>query len=102
MNIISRKEAKELGLKTYFTGKSCKHGHICEHRTDHGNCVKCGRMANSLWRKNNDSYNKERLKKWKKENKKHIAEYVRLYGTILHRRYRSTPTGQLRTVCRTV
>ena len=25
--IISWKEAKEIGLKRYFTGKTCKHGH---------------------------------------------------------------------------
>jgi hypothetical protein len=26
--IVSRQEAKRLGLKFYFTGKPCRHGHI--------------------------------------------------------------------------
>jgi hypothetical protein len=28
---ISRKEAKEKGLKKYFLGNPCVHGHVCEH-----------------------------------------------------------------------
>src|SRR5258708_4810612 len=30
MKIISRNQALALGLKRYFTGKPCKHGHVCE------------------------------------------------------------------------
>jgi len=40
MKIISRKEAKENGLTRYFTGKSCKHGHIAERFISYG-CVEC-------------------------------------------------------------
>lgn len=41
--IISRKEAKEKGLKRYFTGKPCKHGHICERYVNRGACIECNR-----------------------------------------------------------
>ena len=41
MKIISRKEAKSLGLKYYFTGKLCKHGHINERMTSSGVCTDC-------------------------------------------------------------
>ncbi len=41
MQIISRKEAKEQGLKRYFTGKSCKHGHISERWVGSHSCVEC-------------------------------------------------------------
>ena len=41
MEIISRKEAKAHGLKRYFTGKSCPHGHIVERFTSGGNCALC-------------------------------------------------------------
>ncbi len=34
----SRSEAKKLGLKTYFTGKPCKHGNI-EERLSNGRCL---------------------------------------------------------------
>ena len=38
--LISRKEAKNQGLKRYFTGKECKHGHVSE-RWVTGQCVEC-------------------------------------------------------------
>ena len=41
--IISRKEAKALGLKRYFTGKPCKHGHLSERSIDNG-CLECVRL----------------------------------------------------------
>lgn len=40
MEIISRKEAKKLNLKYYFTGKKCKHGHISK-RDMKGSCYEC-------------------------------------------------------------
>ena len=40
MQIITRQEAKEQGLKRYFTGKPCKHGHIAERSFTAG-CVAC-------------------------------------------------------------
>ena len=43
MKIISRKDAKALGLTRYFTGKPCKHGHIAERDTGAGRCVECNR-----------------------------------------------------------
>lgn len=38
---MDRKEALELGLKTYFTGKPCPAGHIGERLTRNGSCVAC-------------------------------------------------------------
>jgi hypothetical protein len=40
MEIISKKEAKDLGLNRYFTGKPCKHGHLSERYMCNG-CVSC-------------------------------------------------------------
>ncbi|QHJ81805.1 MAG: hypothetical protein [Bacteriophage sp.] len=41
------KEAKELGLKYYFTGKPCKHGHVAARDTTHSNrCFVCIKLAN--------------------------------------------------------
>ncbi len=40
MAVISRAEAKALGLKRYFTGKPCKWGHVAE-RYIGGVCLKC-------------------------------------------------------------
>lgn len=41
MEIISRKEAKERGLKKYYTGKPCKYGHIAERWTGNKVCTEC-------------------------------------------------------------
>ena len=46
MQIISRAEAKAKGLKRYFTGKPCKHGHVAERQLFNATCVKCQRAAN--------------------------------------------------------
>lgn len=37
----SRKEAKEVGSKWYFTGKPCPHGHIVPRMTTNGACRTC-------------------------------------------------------------
>ena len=39
--IVSRKEAIARGLKRYFTGEPCKHGHTVERRVSGGDCVVC-------------------------------------------------------------
>lgn len=41
LKIVRRMEAKGKLLKRYFTGKSCKNGHICERITANGSCVVC-------------------------------------------------------------
>lgn len=41
MNTIERAEAKEKGLRLYYTGRPCKHGHTCERYTGDGACVVC-------------------------------------------------------------
>lgn len=41
MEIITRKQAIERGLKRYFTGKSCKRGHVAERRVVSCECLEC-------------------------------------------------------------
>jgi uncharacterized Zn finger protein (UPF0148 family) len=38
--IIGRREAKERGLTSYFTGKPCKRGHVTKRQLN-GTCVLC-------------------------------------------------------------
>jgi len=42
---VSRQEAKQKKLTRYFTGKSCKHGHIVERLTVNGACCKCASLS---------------------------------------------------------
>ena len=44
MKVISRKEAKELGLTRYFTGLPCKYGHLEERFSSCGHCVACSKQ----------------------------------------------------------
>jgi 5-methylcytosine-specific restriction endonuclease McrA len=41
MDIITRQEAKAQGLKRYFTGKQCKHGHLSERFVGSKACCQC-------------------------------------------------------------
>ena len=41
MKLVSRDEARGLGLKRYFTGKPCKHGHVAERQANNGTCLVC-------------------------------------------------------------
>lgn len=41
MEVITRKEAQERGLKRYYTGENCKKGHLCERYISSFGCVQC-------------------------------------------------------------
>ncbi len=43
MEVITREEAEKRGLKTYYTGKPCKHGHLSERRVSNVSCIECSR-----------------------------------------------------------
>ena len=45
MDLISLSEAKKLGYKLYYTGKSCKHGHITTRYVANARCSKCASIA---------------------------------------------------------
>jgi hypothetical protein len=44
MQIIRKAEALSRGLKRYFTGKQCVHGHRSERYIGSGHCVKCSNV----------------------------------------------------------
>lgn len=78
VHVISRKKAKSLGMKFYFTGKSCKHGHVSERYTGNGNCVSCSM----------DRETSEYKKQYYNLNKNTISDYKKRYykenkGTVL-------------------
>jgi hypothetical protein len=41
----SQRDAKILGIKHFFTGKKCKHGHISARTTSSGTCMECHRQV---------------------------------------------------------
>ena len=75
--LLTLKEAKEQGLKYYFTGKSCKNGHIAERQVSNRSCCECLNTNYKKWYATgySDYYqqNKENIRKnaseWLKRNK---------------------------------
>lgn len=60
---ISRADAKAKGLSRYFTGKTCKHGHVAERITANGNCVQCLLAIEARYR---DGHRDKIREKWRK------------------------------------
>lgn len=72
MEIISRKEALNLGLKYYFTGKPCKHGHVSK-RDSRGSCYECkldhDRKSKRHLRPSRVAYQKSYFSTYEQKNK---------------------------------
>jgi hypothetical protein len=78
----TRKEAKAIGAKYYFTGEPCKHGHIALRKTK-GSCVECLKVE---WKEASEkrsayfsAYNKqeevkEKKHEWYQANREQVIE----------------------------
>lgn len=62
MELVSLNEARERGLKFYFTGVKCSRGHLSERYTKKRACVLCVRE---------DSLKRSKTKKVKEQNKRY-------------------------------
>ena len=71
MTIMKRREAREKGLKYYFTGKPCKHGHMSQRRTSTGQCIECERTPTDAKR--------AATKRWLAKNREKQQAYSREY-----------------------
>lgn len=79
--IITRKKAMEKGLKRYFTGKPCKHGHVAERYTVSRHCSICNYASGREY------YNSERGKATQRKYK--ISER----GKAKRREYDNSESG---------
>jgi 5-methylcytosine-specific restriction endonuclease McrA len=65
MDVITRDQAIERGLSRFFTGVSCKNGHICERRVKNWTCIECSAM----WLKQRTpEKNREYQRNWRSAN----------------------------------
>lgn len=80
MDIIGRGAARSSGLKFYFTGKPCKHGHVAKRRV-HGGCIGCeGEKSNDWKRKNPEwlrAYSKARYAADPIKGRERVRKYAR-------------------------
>jgi len=81
--LVKRKDALELGLKRYFTGKPCKRGHVAERITSSKECMGC------LPEKNAEA--KRRRPNWHKE---HYAKLMAKNPNIWKEKYAADPDSQ--------
>ncbi len=88
--IITRAEAKALGLKRFFPDEPCKNGHVCERWMGDGKCVECKRQIIKRW----ENANRERLRnskrRWRENNPESVkGSYKKGRPKILqgHREY---------------
>jgi hypothetical protein len=74
MTPISRKDAISQGLKWYFTGKPCKHGHISKRQTTNKVCHECSKIAYSAWAAKNLDYFAKKKREYRAKNPEICAE----------------------------
>ena len=75
---MKRAEAKLLGLRTYVTGKPCRHGHFAERYTIGAKCVECTAAQSTAWRTANPEKYSASMRKWIENNRE-------LHGTRVKR-----------------
>lgn len=79
MEIISRKDAVNLGLKYYFTNKPCKRGHVSKRKSHSGTCYECFIL------KQRENYDSEkacsRVKDYYFINRDKRLEYAKTYNS---------------------
>ncbi len=94
MEIISRKDAKSLGLTHYFTNKPCKHGHISKRFTLSGACCVCQSLSRPskeyvrVYRERTGKTSTEAVRKWREQNKQLNRERSAAWGRA-NKKYRS-------------
>lgn len=72
VHIIDRETARRLGMKRYFTGEPCKHGHVSERSVYSTWCDECNRLS----REKNKEKNKERADKYRREKREKSRKSV--------------------------
>ena len=68
MIVVSRAHAINQGLPRYFTGKSCKHGHLSERYVTNGTCVMCANAAFDKWNSKHPGKHLAHVNKWRDNN----------------------------------
>jgi hypothetical protein len=72
--VVTREEAREWGLKTYWTGVACRRNHVAERATGNGVCVECHREHSRCYRARNPELGRESAKHWRANNPERVRE----------------------------
>jgi hypothetical protein len=80
MIVVSLKEAKERGLRRYFTGDPCQNGHIDERNVQNRRCTLCQKEA---YRR----HNKTEKRRAKEAERRKSPEYKKRRKEVLERHF---------------
>jgi 5-methylcytosine-specific restriction endonuclease McrA len=77
MDLISRADAIASGLKRYFKGEPCPHGHVSERRVSDFSCLECCRLKgrSAKERERRREYMAAHQRRYRKENPDRIKAY---------------------------
>ena len=78
--LISKQEARDLGLKRWFNGKTCKAGHITERWVNPSCCCECVRLRNLAHSRSHKEYFKAQAAKWQKANPEKVRAAKKRYA----------------------
>lgn len=79
--ILTLKDARAAGVKRYFTGLPCKHGHITERLVSTRKCCACNVMHVEGWRAENPAKVREYDARWRESNlEKAKASVLKWHG----------------------
>lgn len=84
-DVISRADARAQGLKYYFTGIPCKHGHVAPRSTKNLGCKTCSYERNKAYTRKNREHCRRRDQEYKDKTRSHSNELAR-------KRYAANPT----------
>jgi hypothetical protein len=79
MKIISKSEAKSLGLNKFFTGVKCVHGHLDYRSVSNGRCFTCRKIKDKENYQNNKKSISEKGKKYRESNRDELRARKKKY-----------------------
>lgn len=73
--VISRADARAAGLKRFYLGTPCPHGHVDERKVVNGACLACHRERFAQSYRADPEARRQYLTQWRAENKGRIKGY---------------------------
>lgn len=61
--LVTKQQARESGLKHYFTGKPCSKGHVAKRHLT-GTCVECAKLSVAAWASRNPGEGNRRSREY--------------------------------------
>jgi 5-methylcytosine-specific restriction endonuclease McrA len=66
--VVTRSEARIMGLRKFYSGKPCPIGHLCDRYTGDGRCIECSIIKNSKYRAEHVDKHRQASKSWRLSN----------------------------------